>query len=186
MKSELYGSPLDKWGNGANLMGQIWDSDLSGSAFQSPCSCQQYPGWGHWASSTVTGIYDTQTHPPPDPTPVHDYFLLKTKSKSLPSPFHRAGVGNGISLGAVTQWPEQVWAAASPYTPCPPPFLGPLSQAQWGRLLRHRSENRAPTWIPWCSARSEYSQNIKDRIKGHTETTSKVQWSEVGQSNIRI
>ena len=94
MKSELYGSPLDKWGNRANLMGQIWDSDLSGSAFQSPCSCWQCPGWGHWASSTVTGIYYTQTHP--HPTPVHDYFLLKMKSKSLPSPFHRAGVETAL------------------------------------------------------------------------------------------
>lgn len=96
MKSELYGSPLDKWGNGANLMGQIWDSDMSGSAFQSPHSCQQYPGWGHWASSTVTGIY--YTHPPP-PHPCAWLLPSQNEIQVPPLPLPQSWSGKRHQLG---------------------------------------------------------------------------------------
>ena len=151
--------------NWAKPMRQTWDSGPSGSAFQSPCSWLQCPGWGHWASSMVTGIYYSQIRPVCMVTSISNL-----KSKSLP--FHRAGVGNSIQhwLGCNSTLGRAGLDSASPYMPCPPPFLGPCSQA-WGEPpqtpLREQSAN-VNTW--WRTQPDQSTRRIlKIILKKHTE-----------------
>ena len=88
----------------ANPMRQIWDSGLSGSAFQSQCSWLQCPDWGHWATSMVTGIYYSQTHP-------CAWSLLSQTWNPSPSPSIELEweTAFSIALGAMARLEEQVW-----------------------------------------------------------------------------
>lgn len=143
----------------ANPMRQIWDAGLSESAFPGPCSWLQCPGWGHWASSMVTGIYYSQTH------------ISNLKSTSPPLP--QSWSGKRHSTLAWVQW--HAWKSRSGLSKSThalptPPFLGPCSQA-WGEPpqtpLREQSAN-VNTWL-----RTQPDQStcriLKIILKKHTK-----------------
>lgn len=161
----------------ANPMRQIWDAGLSESAFQGPCSWLQCPGWGHWASSMVTGIYYSQTHPVCMVT-----YISNLKSMSPPLP--QSWSGKRHSALAWVQW--HAWKSRSGLSKSthalPTSFPRPLLPGMMGTSSNttQRTECQREHLVK-NSARSEYLQDIKDHIKKtHQETTSKVQWNEVG------
>lgn len=89
-----------------------------------------------------------------------------------PLPFHRAGVGNGIQhwLGFNGMLGRAGLDSASPHMPCPPPFLGPCSQAWWEppqTPLREQSAN-VNTW--WRTQPDQSTCRIlKIILKKHTK-----------------
>lgn len=147
-----------------------------GICLQSPCWWLQGPRRGIWAASMMTRIYSTQT----DPLCMSTSF---SNSKSKSPPFSTELEWKTAFLWAqrTTSWEEHLRAAASPYTPCPPPFLGPLSHTWWGHLLRHHSEDRANrnTW-----RRTQPDQSIHRILKIILKDTQRP-YQRSGASKVR-